>query len=496
MKKLLTLPLTLLMAFSLCLTVSADAAVAKDSNGGEYNSLSDAFSNASDGSTITLESDNTLSDSIYVNDKSFTLDLNGKTLTINGGYLVFDKNITIKDSSTDSAGKILVTGHSNMASAGIIVRRGAEFILESGTIKNTCNESQSTIAVNGKQNGSDASKVTINGGKIESVHEPCILASYDGPIVEINGGTLLTSNYVDVIKTGDISSNVSITVKGGTFSSDMTKYLAKGYSAVGSIQEDGTYTYTCEVINNNKTITNTFAAINSEARTILDNAGSAPSSIQGIKSGEFTSTSVPVSSSTKFIIETDSHDYSDDEEEKVEATSIDGVYNLQYIPLDITLKAFTQTFQDGSNIPFWALFTINDLGTKESSDIEIPVTLYLNQEMVSVLTDKVVKVIRIHNGETKVLDATLNGNTLTFNSGKFSTYVIAYGTSSSSGGNTDPVPSTDTTTTTTTSTKSYDAKDKNKDGVVSCEEEMNSANWIWSDTKQACVYKVTNTSAK
>ena len=46
------------------------------------------------------------------------------------------------------------------------------------------------------------------------------------------------------------------------------------------------------------------------------------------------------------------------------------------------------------------------------------------------------------------------------------------------------------------STKSYDAKDKNKDGVISCEEEMNSANWIWSESKQACVYKVINTSAE
>ena len=147
MKKLLTLTLTLLMAFSLCLTVSADAAVAKDSNGGEYNSLSDAFSNASDGSTIILESDYTLSSSIYVNDRSFTLDLNGKTLTINGGYFAFSKNITIKDSSTNSAGMILVTGHSYMANAGIYVRKGAEFILESGTIKNTCNDSQSTIDV-------------------------------------------------------------------------------------------------------------------------------------------------------------------------------------------------------------------------------------------------------------------------------------------------------------------------------------------------------------
>ena len=44
--------------------------------------------------------------------------------------------------------------------------------------------------------------------------------------------------------------------------------------------------------------------------------------------------------------------------------------------------------------------------------------------------------------------------------------------------------------------KSYDIKDTNQDGVVDCSEEMNSKDWIWSNTKGACVYKVSNTSAK
>ena len=39
-------------------------------------------------------------------------------------------------------------------------------------------------------------------------------------------------------------------------------------------------------------------------------------------------------------------------------------------------------------------------------------------------------------------------------------------------------------------------KDKNKDGIISCEEETNSKNWIWSNTKKACVYKVSNTKAR
>lgn len=39
-------------------------------------------------------------------------------------------------------------------------------------------------------------------------------------------------------------------------------------------------------------------------------------------------------------------------------------------------------------------------------------------------------------------------------------------------------------------------KDTNADGVISCEEEMGSKNWVWSDSKKACVYKVSNTSTK
>ncbi len=44
--------------------------------------------------------------------------------------------------------------------------------------------------------------------------------------------------------------------------------------------------------------------------------------------------------------------------------------------------------------------------------------------------------------------------------------------------------------------KSYDPKDTNHDGIVTCDEEMNSKNWIWSETKKACVYKISNTNTK
>ena len=52
------------------------------------------------------------------------------------------------------------------------------------------------------------------------------------------------------------------------------------------------------------------------------------------------------------------------------------------------------------------------------------------------------------------------------------------------------------TSNTTSSTKPAGVKDTNGDGVISCDEEMGSKNWIWSETKKACVYKVSNTSVK
>ena len=40
------------------------------------------------------------------------------------------------------------------------------------------------------------------------------------------------------------------------------------------------------------------------------------------------------------------------------------------------------------------------------------------------------------------------------------------------------------------------AKPATPTGSVTCEESMGSANWVWSEAKKACVYKVSNTSVK
>ena len=50
--------------------------------------------------------------------------------------------------------------------------------------------------------------------------------------------------------------------------------------------------------------------------------------------------------------------------------------------------------------------------------------------------------------------------------------------------------------TTITLTINVMGKDSHENKVVTCEEAMNSKNWTWSESKKACVYRVSNTSSK
>ena len=96
------------------------------------------------------------------------------------------------------------------------------------------------------------------------------------------------------------------------------------------------------------------------------------------------------------------------------------------------------------------------------------------------------KYIRVHHegdkSEVDILDATYDASTksITFKTDKFSTYAICYKDTKK-----EEKKEETNTSSNTSSTK-----------VVTCEEAMNSKNWMWSESKKACVYRVTNTSAK
>ena len=93
--------------------------------------------------------------------------------------------------------------------------------------------------------------------------------------------------------------------------------------------------------------------------------------------------------------------------------------------------------------------------------------------------ERTYKVIRVHDNKTEILDASYDEATkkVTFTTDKFSTYAIVY-----------------------KDTKKEEKKDNSNNNsstkVVTCEEAMNSKNWTWSESKKACVYRVSKTSTK
>ena len=476
MKKLITLTLSLFIAFSLCLTASAENVIATDDNGKNYSSLQQIL-RESTGSPIKLINNYTVSnDYLYTDVGNIDLDLNGFELNIGEQYIACKHNLTIRDTSNSQTGKIIFSGLSgSSSSAHIAVSSGAKFTLESGQIVNKSNNdfASTTIKVSGPSDGGGTNgQVIINGGTIDNSNstDACITSYRTGAIVTINGGTLKSKGNILVEDTSQ--GDTKIEVNNGTFSSDVSAYLANDSIIVKHNDDYKVYGANDTVSVNEET--KALAGLSSTARTALDVAGTANT----IKDKD--GNSVTVNSSTQLVL--DAANISTLEDDKlikiVEKTGTE-ISNLSLLPLNITLTAKTGDYTK----------TITDLG----EGVAMPVTLYLSDDVVSSLSGKTIKVVRFHGDNVDALNATLNGKVLTFESGKFSTFVIC-GITSSSGGNTDS--DTNTNTNTNTSTKSYDAKDKNKDGVVSCEEEMNSANWIWSTTKQTCVYKVTNTSSK
>ena len=577
-KKLLTLTLSLFMAFSLCMTVCAEGETVVAKIGDvEYTTLQSAIS-AGDGKTIELIA-NTTEDITIESGKTITLNINdGVTLkNISSHTIVNNGTLTITGSGTvdnvthekgdivnnygatanlkgnvsytrsqeagkdknnsggnswyniDNHGTMTISENVSVISNGgfsSLIRNKGETQKDAILTIKSGNFSGGLNTVKNDEHG----KLYIENGSFSNTTQATLLNWNDA---QISGGTfsptssatssIITGIYTDGKDDYDAASNTgkvvissgifngalsfysnenyigkykdgTFTISGGTFSDDVTKYLAtdKTYNAVKNsegkyvVVEEGAKVEVKEDVATTPALEET--AYN-ETKSVVETLNQSLSEDQKITFNETTK----VELKSNVITETSSEDsnvptFTKEQEEKVEEKVVEEVSkeisstvdtnNIELIPLDITLNV-VNTKSDGGKDE-----------TKITTVLANPitVTLYLNDNTLSKLEGKIVKVIRIHKDKEgketiDVLPATLKNNALSFETDRFSTYVIASYT----------VPST---TTTDTPVKSYDLKDTNQDGVISCEEEMNNANWIWSNTKKACVYKVSNTGVK
>ena len=490
-----------------------------------FDSLTAAINAANNGDTISLKS-STTEDIVIPNGKTLTIDiLEGVTLTnnkdhtiINNGDLTITGKGTIDDvthgkgdivnnygatlvlkgeitltrskeagSSTTSSGGNSWYNISNQGTMDIyddvsVISAGSfSSLIRNGEGKE--NEKAILRIHNGKFSGGintikngDFGKLYIEDGEFLNSTQAILL---NWNYAEINGGTFKpTNNATDAVITGlwkgknydtegktiitggDFYGSISLVdekiyegqgqslngdtnISGGTFSEDVSMYLVSGNNVVYINNRYG-------ILKDGEKI-----SVTSPTPTVDETTYDEVKKVQSDSNG--------------ILLETDLvNALQSDEKDMLNKQTPNNVKLETVVPLDINLYSVDE----------------NGATTKITSlNSPITINMYLPDDVVnSIKNAKTIKVARFHGDVLTMLDATLNGNILTFKTDKFSTYaIVAYGT---------------VTPMSNVADKKAGPKDLNSDGIITCDEEMGSKNWIWSESKGACVYKVSNTSTK
>ena len=509
----------------------------------EYYSFQDAIANAKDGDTIKLLANVSLSKGVAL-DKNITLDLGEKTIKAKNKYvfdiysnvvikngtvrsydfksnsgtiwlnknasLLVEKDATIEATSNDGVSSFVIALYKDCDGASLNVNgtlKGENGVTVNGNIlaNNTVNIDGATIDVTGHglylagvattnisntniNAGSTAieiraGKLNIKDGTYTSAGEFKTSPNENGTTVD--GAALAVSQHtkklpIDVtidggsfkgeyslyeanvqendeeslakvnIKINDgnfdgkffIENNAENSIKGGNYSVDVSKYLISGYNV---------------------------AKINDIYKVVKDGEKiSVTSPIPTVDETTYDEVKKVQSDSNGILLKTDLvNDLQSNEKDMLNKQTTSNSKLDQIVPLDINLYSID----------------VNGVSTKITSlNSPITINMYLPDDIVDSIKNKTIKVARFHGGVLSMLDASLNGNILTFKTDKFSTYaIVAYGA---------------VTPTSNVADKKAGPKDLNSDGIITCDEEMGSKNWIWSETKGACVYKVSNTSVK
>ena len=424
------------------LNVEKDATIDVASNG--TSSFDIGFWTDCDGASLTVkgtlkgENGVTVNGSILTNN---TVNIDGATIDVTGHGLYLAGTATTNISNAKiNAGSTAI----EICAGELNIKDGT--YTSAGEFKTSPNGNGTTVDGAALAVSQHTTKlpidVTIDGGSFKGEY-----SLYEANVQENNGESLAKINIE--INDGNfdgkffIENNAEKSIKGGKYSVDVSKYLISGYN-VAKINE------TYSVVKDGEKI-----SVTSPTPTVDETTYDEVKKVQSDSNG--------------ILLETDLvNALQSDEKDMLNMQTPSNSKLDTIVPLDINLYSVDE----------------NGTPTKITSlNSSITISMYLPDDIVnSIKNAKTIKVARFHGGVLTMLDATLNGNILTFKTDKFSTYaIVAYGT---------------VTLTSSVADKKAGGKDLNSDGVITCDEEMGSKNWIWSETKGACVYKVSNTSTK
>ena len=213
-RRILAILLSLTMMFTLVPTAMAEGEEVSAGEGSEtpvveyaaqigdekYDTLAAAINAAGTGGTVKLLADIT-GQTVIPAEKDIVLDLNGKTMTHTETTLYNSGKLTVRDSSADKSGKIVSTGN-----VGIGVNHDSTTTIEYANI-----EAVEGAVITGYATGA---KITIEDGIFEASDNAVIAGN--GNSTDHNGEEREKAN--------------TITINGGTFSSNVSAYVADGYT--------------------------------------------------------------------------------------------------------------------------------------------------------------------------------------------------------------------------------------------------------------------------
>lgn len=221
----------------------------------KYETIADAIAAATAGQTITLLADQTISSDLTVSaEKNFTLDLNGKVLSLEAKFY---NNGTLVVKSSADGGKIT-------RSSTVIYNYSADacFTLESGTLEATGNttngviNNKGTLTINGgevkaktyaiRTADNSTSTITINGGSISTEGENAIYMQYGK--CDITSGTIIsTGKNVMLYNTSALRAPMAVTSNAVATLSDGYSYALIGALACANAGETITLTNNSEL---------------------------------------------------------------------------------------------------------------------------------------------------------------------------------------------------------------------------------------------------------
>ena len=202
-----------------------------------YTTLGEAVENAAADSTITLQDNVTLTNSINIQ-KSLTLDLNGYTVTgLDDAYSLrihgSSVSVTIKDSSETGNGKITSSRNDN---GGIVqVADAATLTLESGTIEATGANGGCPVLVMGMgaiSGDSEDATFNMTGGTLKANGYFALAGNgtWDGTTINISGGTITSAKSAGIYHPQE----GTLTLTGGTISGTTAVQICAGTLSIPS----------------------------------------------------------------------------------------------------------------------------------------------------------------------------------------------------------------------------------------------------------------------